>query len=255
MSYAKAIENLYAAFADVPRPTEIEGCHCCINEEEIVVLLQKPLRDLSGDDLGPLWYSSPSTVGTWENYCYFFPRLLEVSLDLSAPNYHGDPELLLCRLDDNGREFGNRQLEAVSLLLWERWKLSLEENAERFGGGTAETLFACLFLAKISPEKFLYHWLAVQTVNSVGQLAIFIRFNWEDILKGGVWNAFLDDEHTSFAGATERKAWASATMREWLSQPVILERLLWLEEQIRDDEDYSFTLESTQEAIKMLEAR
>lgn len=74
----QAIEQLYAAFAHIPKPEQIDGCPCCINQQEKDRLLHKPLRELTSDDLGPIWSSCPYTVGDWQTFRYYLPRLVEL---------------------------------------------------------------------------------------------------------------------------------------------------------------------------------
>ena len=62
-SLEKAIERLYQAFADVPKPKVIEGCPCCIEDKNIDVLLTKPLRIISAEDLGEYAFCLFNTVG------------------------------------------------------------------------------------------------------------------------------------------------------------------------------------------------
>ena len=74
----QAIEGVYEAFGDVPRPTSVEGCPCCIDRKGISILLSKPLRDLSSDDSTHYAASAFLTVGAVEDYLYFLPRILEM---------------------------------------------------------------------------------------------------------------------------------------------------------------------------------
>ena len=73
------IDALYAAFRDVPKPGEIEGCPCCIADKEICTLLSKPLREIAGGELASYASSAFLTVGAEADYLYFLPRILEVS--------------------------------------------------------------------------------------------------------------------------------------------------------------------------------
>jgi hypothetical protein len=74
-----AIQNLYLAFSDVEKPTEVEGCPCCIDRKNISALLETPLAQISSDDLSPYASSAFLTVGEVDDYRYFLPRILEVS--------------------------------------------------------------------------------------------------------------------------------------------------------------------------------
>lgn len=86
-----AIERLYAAFADIPKPKHIDGCSHCLDAKEIDKLLALRLREISPSDLAPYASSAFLTVGDVEDYLYFLPRILEVSAmdDLWWP----DPEV------------------------------------------------------------------------------------------------------------------------------------------------------------------
>jgi hypothetical protein len=46
-----AIERLYSAFAEVPRPSRVEGCPCCVGPGEEAPFLGRPLRTLTADEL------------------------------------------------------------------------------------------------------------------------------------------------------------------------------------------------------------
>lgn len=76
----KAIDRLYLAFADQPTPSSIEGCPHCIEAKEIGILLSKPLRDITQDELSGYASSAFLTVGDTPDYFYFLPRIIEVTL-------------------------------------------------------------------------------------------------------------------------------------------------------------------------------
>lgn len=79
-SLKESIEDLYAAFADVPKPRHIDGCPCCIEGKKISTLLSTPLRRISGEQLGSYAFSAFNTVGDVPDYLYFLPRVLEISV-------------------------------------------------------------------------------------------------------------------------------------------------------------------------------
>jgi hypothetical protein len=86
-----AIEALYRAFADVPKPTHIDGCPHCLDHKEIGTLLGKPLREVAPSELTPYACSAFLTVGDRADYLYFLPRILEVSV--TEPGWWPDPEV------------------------------------------------------------------------------------------------------------------------------------------------------------------
>jgi hypothetical protein len=91
-SLHQAIEGVYAAFRDVSTPTSVDGCPCCINQKDISILLSKPLRDLSPDDLTHYAASAFLTVGAVEDYLYFLPRILEILA--TEHDWWPDPEVV-----------------------------------------------------------------------------------------------------------------------------------------------------------------
>jgi hypothetical protein len=76
---AQSIDQLYAAFADVPKPRVIDGCPCCIERKNVDSLLATPLRKTRSEDLSPYAFSAFLTVGGSADYPHFLPRILELS--------------------------------------------------------------------------------------------------------------------------------------------------------------------------------
>ncbi|MES2505924.1 MAG: hypothetical protein V4599_04420 [Verrucomicrobiota bacterium] len=86
-----AISQLYEAFADVPKPMDIDACPCCVDSKNLCTLTSLPLRDIPADDLGPYAASAFLTVGDVPDYLYFLPRILECSARLEF--WWPDPEV------------------------------------------------------------------------------------------------------------------------------------------------------------------
>lgn len=82
------IDELYKAFANVPKATLSDGCMlgCCMTKEDRETVLQDPLRTANSEILW--FYPSDAiwTVGTKLDFKYFVPRLL----DLGLRPYHRD---------------------------------------------------------------------------------------------------------------------------------------------------------------------
>lgn len=79
-SLSRSIENLYREFSTVPRPSTIPACPCCLSPEEIAILLSAPLRAIPSDDLSSYASSAFLTVAEKDDYLYFLPRILELSI-------------------------------------------------------------------------------------------------------------------------------------------------------------------------------
>ena len=76
---ATSIEHLYAVFAR-PVPDQIPGC-LCISESCACGLLAAPLRDLDGTAFYSYAHSVLFTVGSGNDLLYFWPRMLEWSIE------------------------------------------------------------------------------------------------------------------------------------------------------------------------------
>jgi hypothetical protein len=99
----QAIEQLYAAFADVPKPREISGCPHCLNRKDIDTLLATRLREIRPRDLSPYASSALLTVGSAADYAYFLPRILEIAATDDA--WWPDIEVTGCAIRSCGPEF------------------------------------------------------------------------------------------------------------------------------------------------------
>jgi hypothetical protein len=78
-SLDEAAERLYDAFEDVPRPRRIEGCPHCVEPDEDMPLVSRPLRELSPQDLSRYAFKAMSTWGTEADFRYFAPRVLDLT--------------------------------------------------------------------------------------------------------------------------------------------------------------------------------
>lgn len=79
-SLSIAIENYYTSFSDTRPPDDIAGCPCCIDDNEIDILLRTPLREIAPESLTAYAASAFLTVGGVDDYLYFLPRIMEISI-------------------------------------------------------------------------------------------------------------------------------------------------------------------------------
>ncbi|NKJ44711.1 hypothetical protein FHW94_004212 [Novosphingobium sp. SG720] len=100
----EALEAVYRAF-EMPPPTIIEGCPCCIASCGTDVLLTTPLRLITGQSLWRYVSGAFLTVGNKQDFRYLLPRILDVSV--SDGSNANDPEIVLGKL---------------SLAGWQEWK-------------------------------------------------------------------------------------------------------------------------------------
>lgn len=81
MSLKVAIEDVYDAFTNVEKPRRVDGCPCCMTEDEYETLTAKPLRELSSAELSEYASDVMLTMGSAEDYQYFLPRILELTIE------------------------------------------------------------------------------------------------------------------------------------------------------------------------------
>ncbi|MGY2896078.1 hypothetical protein [Deinococcus sp. UYEF24] len=76
---AAAVRQLYVAFADEPRPSQVIGCtFCCCTEQELNRLVEVPREALTADELDAYSSSVLDTIGTEADFKYFLPRIFEL---------------------------------------------------------------------------------------------------------------------------------------------------------------------------------
>jgi len=75
----ESIDQLYVAFADIPKPRHIDGCPCCMTDDELNVLLSRNLKQITPQELSPYAMHALLTVGSVPDYLYFLPRILHIT--------------------------------------------------------------------------------------------------------------------------------------------------------------------------------
>jgi len=124
--FLAALEAVYSAFA-APTPRVIEGCPCCIGTRRVDVLLTRPLRELTGQDLWRYASGVFLTVGSDRDFTYLLPRILELAV--IDPGALPDTEIILGKFalaDQTG--WSKAQREAVALLIDDWFNLALERD-------------------------------------------------------------------------------------------------------------------------------
>jgi hypothetical protein len=76
----EAVENLYKTFSNVPRPTTMPTCTCCLNEEDAKIILTTSLRDIALRDISRYIWAAFLTVGSLPDYLYLLPRIAELAI-------------------------------------------------------------------------------------------------------------------------------------------------------------------------------
>ena len=80
------IDNCYASFAFYRLPRRLEAPAYRDPTAILATLSSAPLRELTGDQLGPYASWAMTTVGEVDDYRHFLPRILELAIgDQSRP--------------------------------------------------------------------------------------------------------------------------------------------------------------------------
>jgi hypothetical protein len=182
-----AIADVYAAFADAPRPTSIDGCPCCVDGKEIDELLSKPLRELEPDIVGPYASSVFLTIGDTRDYFYLLPRILEILA--TEPQWWPDPQVVGRSIRDSGySQWPEKRQAAVRRYLDAVFERILNSNADISGAGSWLCMLAIVgFDLRPSLEKVL------SRPDHVAEL--FMTLN-KDVVRGqglrGFWEYSLE---------------------------------------------------------------
>lgn len=83
-SLSAALDKVYSAFAEYPRPTYMHGSPYKDVAGMFRALTSKPLRELGRDELGPYAGSALYTVGELDDYKHFLPRICELAASVQA---------------------------------------------------------------------------------------------------------------------------------------------------------------------------
>jgi hypothetical protein len=186
----QAIENLYTIFVVYPFRPNMSCCipHC-FEQHEIDALGNKPLRQLSGQDLGSFTFSLLLTCGEVEDLKYFLPRLLEL-VSLHQTDWV-DEALILEKL--HRAEFANwsgSEQQAVHEFLEAWWWLEISSRPK-----TVQASFAALCASGEGVLPYLHLWRSLETETSALALAEFILDTYTQVLIGKRFNSHMQ-KHT-----------------------------------------------------------
>lgn len=112
MDVEAVIEELYEAFADVPKPKQIIGCPCCTDQDELDRLNAADLRTASADVLKSHASSWLLTVGSEADFRFYLPRFLEIMI--CDPEFQYMPEPFAAKISQSGfQTWSKRKQNAV----------------------------------------------------------------------------------------------------------------------------------------------
>lgn len=129
--YLKALASMETAFSVVPKPKQLDSCHCCHSAAEKGVLLNTARKKLSGACLNDFIMSVFNTIGNEEDFKYFLPRVLELIAlgELEVSGLVGD-KLLKANYQQWPDDLSNA-VDAMLRVIWQEGLLKQDDNDER----------------------------------------------------------------------------------------------------------------------------
>ncbi|BAV46443.1 hypothetical protein MesoLj113a_34670 [Mesorhizobium sp. 113-1-2] len=205
----RLIDDCYAAFAPYPRPHAMHASPLRDPVALLKTLSSAPLRELTGEQIGPYAGYAMTTVGDLDDYKHFLPRILEQAV-LERQWTGTEPPIIAERLK-RGKwlEWPAHEPAAIRALFAGAWSRALQEDPDEEEADSWICGTACLDL---DLEAMLEKWLAAPSISASLQLANFMQT--------GAKFVFEND-------TTERAFWGYVDevkihqMRRWLlGQPV-----------------------------------
>lgn len=187
----QAVTNLYRAFEHVPRPAKVEGCPCCADEDELRTLVEVPLRDLTPEKLRSYAFSALLTVGRGEDFRYFLPRLLELSV---TGELEVDVEIILRKMPyGRWQEWPREERAGVEVFLEALAATFATEEWDRFTLDEWICGFGQIFE---DPTPYLRPLLTPSPA-AAANLVCFYEENRGDLKRGTLGSAFWEDTPAS----------------------------------------------------------
>jgi len=183
----ETIASVYEAFASYSRPKDFPACQCCLSVREKEPLLRRKLMELSADELSGYAADVFLTVGTVQDFKYFFPRIL----DLSVNEKFGwpDPQVVLgkLRLADWDHWPESERAAVINLLREKFARLLEDENTD----GSDIDKWVCA-LGRCVPDVTPYLEPLLEEANE-NKLLSFIEWSWSALSKGKLASAFWEE--------------------------------------------------------------
>ena len=109
-----AVDTLYKVFEVYPLNVDLDGCPCCVTEDEIKVLCSKNLKELSVDELQGFATDVLITWGGVSDFKHYLPRILELEI-YKKYGFH----FFSHKLDyANFEEWPVQEIEAIRIYLY-----------------------------------------------------------------------------------------------------------------------------------------
>lgn len=120
----QSIENLYDIFSIYPLREHIDGCPCCVSEENKHLIHSKSLKDLEAEDLSRYTFKALTTWGNIEDFKHFLPRIFQIMIDGKSFVLSST---ILGKLEyGNWKDWPESEKDAVKNCLLQWWRKIIE---------------------------------------------------------------------------------------------------------------------------------
>jgi hypothetical protein len=184
----QALETVYSVFTESGRPQRITVCPCCVSEAEQEAMIRTRLRDLSWQQLERYLSAVFLTSCAQEDFRYFLPRLLDLSIHVRW-DFECQWELLLGKLGLGAwRTWSKREQEALEAFLRAHFEDIIADSAER--GGEIDG-----FLCGLARGGVDLNWFLDRLTHPDADTAFFAlsHENAGALMKGKLANSFWKD--------------------------------------------------------------
>ena len=163
------------------------------NADEILrTLTGAPLRDLTGEQIGPYSGWAITTVGSEHDYRHFLPRILELAV--TDPVWLGaEPPIIASKLNAAGwKSWRSEQQRAVLRFFHAALEAAIDAHPEE-QLTAADWLCGLVHLGE-SPAPLLERWCSSNSPNAALQIADFIKSEAKELVRNGaVAGPFWED--------------------------------------------------------------
>lgn len=236
-----AIDRCYEVFASYPTPRSLEASPLREAKAIMQTLTSKPLRELSGEEIGPYSGYALTTVGNANDYRHFLPRILEEAV--RNPIWMGtEPEVIAGRLILGGLLGWNAEEKgAIGPLFHRAWMRAADLHPSQ---EDATPWFCGMAILRMDVVRVLEAWRSTPRTNPILQLANFLESEAEPLSKANAGSCWAEcDEYTLHL------------IRQWLLGDAVEEWMLMACDHVSPEEAYQldqalFAVEEARDRLK-----
>lgn len=175
MLLEEAIHQLYRTFAIYPFSSKMEGCPCCVSNEDKAKIHTKQLKALSGEDLGRYTFKAMTTWGEVNDFKHYLPRIMEL---LTRNDMPVDTFVILGKLSYAKWEtWPEREQDVVRCFLLAWW-----ENAIKHAENSDIDLLIEIQLLVKDIHQVLSLWKINFEDKSLFNFIEFVYYNYYDLV-------------------------------------------------------------------------